>query len=171
MKKSFSVLAALLALLSALPLFVSCAKSGAKIVEDAEYRQDWLAANRTHGVFYENPEYDPEDEDSAYMLQDETSPAYRTEIVRTRAEADAVFASCPAVDFGEEMLVVCCFTTVYHRGCELEEVKTDEGGALYIRFRAKRRTGIGDASMPGQGVVTIRMPAQNVTSVHPAYDE
>ena len=171
MKKSFSVLAALLALLSALPLFVSCAKSGAKIVEDVEYRQDWLAANRTRGVFYENLGYDPEDEDSAYMLQDETSPAYRTEIVRTRAEADAVFASCPAVDFGEEMLVVCCFTTVYRRGCELEEVKAGEGGALYIRFRAKRRTGIGDASMPGQGVVTIRMPAQNVTSVHPAYDE
>ena len=47
----------------------------------------------------------------------------------------------------------------------------ESGGALYIRFRAKRRTGIGDASMPGQGVVTIRMPAQNVTSVHPAYDE
>ena len=123
------------------------------------------------GVFYENLGYDPEDEDSAYMLQDETSPAYRTKIVRTRAEADAVFASCPAVDFGEEMLVVCCFTTVYHRGCELEEVKTDEGGELYIRFRAKRRPGIGDASMPGQGVVTIRMPAQNVASVHPAYDE
>lgn len=171
MKKSLSVLAALLALLSALPLFVSCAKSGAKIVEDAEYRQDWLAANRTRGVFYENLGYDPEDEDSAYMLQDETSPAYRTEIVRTRAEADAVFASCPAVDFGEEMFVVCCFTTVYHRGCELEEVKTDEGGELYIRFRVKRRTGIGDASMPGQGVITIRMPAQGVTAVHPAYDE
>lgn len=171
MKKSLSVLAALSALLSALPLFVACAGSGAKIVKDVEYRQDWLAANRTRGVFYENLGYDPEDEDSAYILQDETSPAYRTEIVRTRAEADAVFASCPAVDFGEEMLVVCCFTTVYHRGCELEEVKTDEGGELYIRFRAKRRTGIGDASMPGQGVVTIRMPAQNVTSVHPAYDE
>ena len=171
MKKSFSVLAALLALLSALPLFVACAGSGAKIVKDVEYRQDWLAANRTRGVFYENPEYDPEDEDSAYILQDETSPAYRTKIVRTSAEADAVLASCPAVDFGEEMFVVCCFTTVYHCGCELEEVKTDEGGELYIRFRAKRRTGIGDASMPGQGVVTIRMPAQNVTSVHPAYDE
>ncbi len=171
MKKSLSVLAVLPALLLALPLFVSCAGSGAKIVEDVEYRQGWLAANRTRGVFYQNLDYDPEDEDSEYMLQDETSPEYRTKIVRTRTEADAVFASCPAVDFGEEMLVVCCFTTVYHRGCELEEVKTDEGGELYIRFRAKRRTGIGDASMPGQGVVTIRMPAQNVASVHPAYDE
>ena len=63
MKKSLSVLVALLALLSALPLFVACAGSGAKIVEDVEYRQDWLAANRTRGVFYENLGYDPEDED------------------------------------------------------------------------------------------------------------
>lgn len=166
------IIASLFILLSLLSLFGCKVEYNAVIIDEGiTYKTEWLESNRTYGVYYENPSYNPEDEYSENVLTDTTSPKYRTYIVREKSELAEIFSEAPEIDFEKDMLIVCCFTTIYHRKRILERVQLDESNVLQIEFKAKANDGRGDASMPSQGVLVIKMDKLDIENVQVVYNE
>jgi len=170
MKKTLSLVLALITLLFC---FVGCSKIeyNATIIKNGiSFNADWLSANLTYGAYYPNPDYNPDDEESEPALIDRTSPKSRTYIIKEKTVLDEIFENFPDIDFAKEMVIVYCFTTIYDRERVLESVKMDENNILNIEFKSKDNNGRGDASMPGTAILTIRLDRLDITEANITYN-
>lgn len=173
MRKILTTITTSILALSALFSFIGCdnIKHNAVVVDQGiTYKTEWLDANRTYGVYYKNPLYDPDDEQSEPALTDTTSPKYRTHVINEQTALDEIFVEFPEIDFEKEMVVVYCFTTIYNRERVLETVELGEDNILRIEFKSKNNHGRGDASMPGQGVLTVKMDHLDMTDIQITYN-
>ncbi len=117
--------------------------------------------NYTYGAYYND--YD----DGKTKLDDVSYPKERAFLITNQQEYDRVFASDADlnVDFSSEMLAVYTFTAEYVREIRIDEVAVD-GQKLYIDLSMiKPRQGVGDAVMPYQRYVVIKLDKTNVTEV------
>lgn len=88
-------------------------------------------------------------------------------IIKTEDEFNSAFGDAPeeiSVNFSKESLIICAFTTEYHRQITLESIKADDG-ALIIEYKMKSPSGffsVGDAAMPFERFVAIKINSQDI---------
>lgn len=154
-------------------LLSSCTTVGRNAVivdEGITFKTEWLDNNMTYGAYYENPDYDPEDEQSERTLVDRTSPESRTYVIKDEAALNEIFVACPEIDFEQEMLLVYCYTSIYPRERILESVALD-GEVLTVEFDVKKaKSGVADTHMPGRKVLVIKMDRLNISQANIIYN-
>ena len=113
------------------------------------YKEDFLRANRTYGVLYQNENGDGE--------EDFTSPKFRTFIITEKIQLDDIFSVCPVIDFEKEMVVMYAYTSVYGRERIIRSI-TLKNKNLKIEFKiAEGKPGYKDASVPQTRYLVLRM--------------
>lgn len=152
MKKLFALFLSLILCLAA----VSCSQSGVKLL---------------------NGDLDPDCLNSTAIGQHRTyntvgcvvSANPFTVIIETAEEFDSIFTDAPeeiSVDFSNETLILYAFTTEYHREIIIESI-SEENGALTVEYKMKSPTGffgVGDAAMPFERFVVIKVNSKNIES-------
>lgn len=143
-------------------LLIGCSQNTfhAVLYDDVEnwIREDFIDDHRTGGAYYG---------ENSGTAADSSLPGRYSFTVKSEEEASAIFNEQfdVSVDYGSEMLVVYTFTTVYHRTCELADIRRLED-VLHIRYRMKN-SGInsGDASLPYQRWFVIKMDSTDAASL------
>ncbi len=117
--------------------------------------------NYTYGAYYNDYE------DGKTKLDDASYPKERTFLITNQQEYDRVFASDTDlnVDFSSEMLAVYTFTAEYVREIRIDEVAVDGQRLCIDLSMIKPRQGAGDAVMPYQRYVVIKLDKTDVTEV------
>jgi len=119
----------------------------------------------TFGAKYRNPDWDSEDEENREYLYDETSPAFRTHIIKEQRELDLVFNNPPQVSFDEEMIIVYIFTAINARQQILKDLRLEDN-TFKIEFTTKEaKPGYKDTSMPMRRFIVIKMEKLDITNV------
>ena len=159
MKKTLSLVLALITLLFCL---VSCTKFeyNAVILKDGfTFNETWLESNQTLGSLQgETHEYD------------DSLPESRTYIIQNQAQLEEIFSDFPEIDFDKEIVLVYCYTTVYIRKQRLEKVSL-ENGVLTVAFDVVRgKLGHADAAAPHTRLCVIRLGKVDITEVNIMYN-
>ena len=122
--------------------------------------------NYTYGAYYDD--YN----DGKTKLEDASYPKARTFLITSQQDYERVFDSNADlnVDFSSEMLAVYTFTAEYVREIRIDEVAVD-GQKLCIHLSMiKPRQGVGDAVMPYQRYVVIKLDKADVTEVEISFE-
>lgn len=130
--------------------------NASKLIDKAFYEQ-----NYTYGAYYDD--YD----DGKTKFDDASYPKERTFLITNQQEYDRVFASDADlnVDFSSEMLAVYTFTAEYVREIRIDEVAVDGQRLCIDLSMIKPRQGVGDAVMPYQRYVVIKLQKADVTEL------
>lgn len=97
------------------------------------------------------------------------SPDPFTVIIKTEEEFYSIFTDPPediSVDLTKETLIIYAFTTEYHREIIIESI-SEENGALTVEYKMKSPTGffgVGDAAMPFERFVAVKVNSKNIDS-------
>lgn len=141
-------------------------KYNAELFNDAEQwiRDDFLRENRVK-AFYPNENYDEYDEQSESYIYDETAPLTRTFIISDDETFNAIFKGNDiAVNFENEMLLLYIHPEIYAgRDYSLKKI-TVEGKKINISVELEKRNGVGDASMPSQSCLLVKMDRIEIDS-------
>jgi len=112
-----------------------------------EFKEDFLKANRTYGVLYQNENGDGE--------EDFTSPKFRTFIITEKIQLDDIFSVCPVIDFEKEMVVMYAYTSIYGRERIITSI-TFNNKKLKIKFKIAENEK-NDASVPQTRFLVIKL--------------
>jgi hypothetical protein len=137
------------------------------IVVDAglAFKKDFLMENMTYGAIYQNENWDPDDASSEELIEDQTSPVFRTYIITEKTQLDEVFSVFPDIDFEKEMIVMYAYTSVYGRKRIITSITLDNKN-LKIAFKiAEGKPGYNDASMPQRRFLIIKLDKLDIDTV------
>ena len=119
-------------------------------------RDDFLRENRVK-AYYPNENYDENGEQSERYIYDETAPLSRTFIISDEETFNEIFTEDDfSVDFDNEMLLLYIFPKMYPRNYILKKIIV-EGGKIRISVEIEKRNGVGDAAMPAQSCLLVKM--------------
>lgn len=131
----------------------------AELFNDAEQwiLDDFLQKNRVK-AYYVNENYDENDEQSERYIYDETAPLTRTFIITDDTVFDEIFQRDSfVVDFTNEMLLLYIHPEIYPgRDYSLKKIAI-EGKKVSVLVEIEKRNGVGDAAMPAQGCLLVKM--------------
>ncbi len=117
-----------------------------------------IAVQERVGVDYETPAVQPfvnrfhANRASGVLLKDEYAQSrdHGVHLIYSKQEQDLVFDSYPTeVDYDRQMLVVCCYTTVYGRRTHFKDIRLTDDGVLQIEVEMEKgKPGYNDAHAP-----------------------
>ena len=124
--------------------------------------EEFLRENRVR-AFYPNEQYNENDESSEPYIYDDAAPETRVFIIGDRAMFDEIFtghvpsADFEAADFESEIVLLYIFPNMYPtREYKLQKVEVD-GAKVRVFVELEKRTGVGDAAMPAQSCLMVKM--------------
>ncbi len=90
-------------------------------------------------------------------------------IIETEDEFDSLFTSVPeeiSADLSKETLIIFAFTTEYRREIVIEGI-SEENGSLTVEYKMKSPSGffgVGDAAIPFERFVALKVNSKNIES-------
>lgn len=165
--KKFVSIVGIIVLICCLFGSVGCGnKYNAELFNNAEQwiRDDFLRENRVK-AYYPNENYDENDEQSERYIYDETAPLTRTFIISDSVAFDEIFKGDDiAVDFANEILLLYIHSEIYPgRNYSLKKIAV-EGGKISVSVEIEKKNGVGDAAMPAQSCLLVKMDRIEIDS-------
>ena len=122
-----------------------------------EYREDFLKINRTYGAIYKNEDGD--------IVEDLTSPRFRTFIITEIAQMDEIFSVYPDINFEKDMIVVHFYTSSIGREIIITNITLNNKN-LKISFKySKGKTGYADASSPQTRFLVLKLDKLDIDMI------
>lgn len=117
--------------------------------------EDFSTTNLTYGAYYDD-----------VLLEDDSYPVARDFILCSQQECEGVIKNLSElnVNFEEEMLILYTFTTVYHRDIKLKNIEVTDD-VLKISLQFDKKSGVGDAAMPYQRFLILKLERLEIASV------
>ena len=114
-----------------------------------EFKEDFIKSNRTYGALYWN--------EIGELVEDITSPKFRTFIVTEKAQLEDIFSVYPDIDLEKNMIVMYVFTAIYVRALKITNI-TLFNEKLKIDFKyQKGKPDHNDATSPQTRFLVLRM--------------
>ena len=129
-------------------------------------RNEYIEANLTHSANYY---YSEENEDYIKVENSTSYPETRTYVIKDETALKEAYSTPSEIDFEKEMLVIHFYTDIYSRVRYLGKVQIDENNVLKIEFDIVPNPGVGDASMPVQKVLVVKVDKLEVNAVEFKY--
>ena len=166
--KKFMRIAGIVVLICCLLGVAGCGNTyNAELFNNAEQwiLDDFLRENRVK-AYYPNESYDENDEQSESYIYEETAPLTRTFIIADdKAFGEIIKENAIAVNFANEMLLLYIHPEIYPgRNYSLKKI-TVEGKKVSVSVKIEKRSGVGDAAMPAQSCLLVKMDKIEVDSV------
>ena len=147
----------MVALIMCIGVFTACGgnKYNAELHYNAQaiMNADYIEANMTLGAY-------------VGMVEDISSPATRTHIIRDKNSFDLAFSEFPQeVDFSERMVLVCFFTSSYPTSPYKLSKITLSGSELNIEFKLNKNGSplTPDAGLPQQTCIVVLIDKLDIT--------
>lgn len=129
-------------------------------------RNEYIEANLTYGANYY---YSEENEDYIKVENSTSYPETRTYVIKDETALNEAYSTPSEIDFEKEMLLIHFYTDIYSRVRYLGKVQIDENNVLKIEFDIVPNPGVGDASMPVQKVLVVKVDKLEVNAVEFKY--